>query len=90
MHDAAGDGVLDPPYRQLYRTTRLFPSLAEGPLPVDPGLCVDLAFIDAPSIVDWAIDQPASGPLFIPRPGTSELPHEHSLVMIPRTFRPLE
>ena len=89
-HDAAGDGVLDPPYRQLYRTTRLFPSLAEGPLPGRsrtarrPGVhrrAVNRRLGDRPARVRSALHS---------APGTSELPHEHSLVMIPRTFRPLE
>jgi hypothetical protein len=67
LHDVAGDGVLDSPFRVLYTTTRSFPSLPGGPLPVDPGLRLDIAYVDAPSIVDWAEVQPSSGPLVIPR-----------------------
>jgi hypothetical protein len=66
-HDAPGDGVLDGPFRKLYTTTRTFPALGPGPLPTDPGLRVDLAYVDAPSIVDWEPQQPTSGPLVIPR-----------------------
>jgi hypothetical protein len=67
LHDVAGDGVLDSPFRQLYSTTRTFPPLPAGPLPEDPGLRVDLAYVDAPSIIDWDPTQPSTGPLVIPR-----------------------
>jgi len=67
LHDVAGDGVLDTPFRELYRATRPFPALPSGPLPADPGLRVDLAYVDAASIVDWAPSQPATGPLVLPR-----------------------
>jgi len=67
LHDVAGDGVLDAPFRELYSTTRTFPPLPAGPLPADPGLRIDIAYVDAPSIIDWADTQPSSGPLVIPR-----------------------
>jgi hypothetical protein len=67
LHDVAGDGILDAPFRELYTTTRKFPPLPAGPLPIDPGLKVDIAYVDAPSIFDWATTQPSSGPLVIPR-----------------------
>jgi hypothetical protein len=67
LHDVAGDGVVSAPFRQLYTTTREFPPLPEGPTPTDPGLPVDIAYVDAPSIVDWAAIQPSTGPLVIPR-----------------------
>jgi len=66
-HDVAGGGVLSPPFRQLYTTTREFPALPPGPIPADPGLTLDLAYVDAPSIVDWSPAQPPDGPLLIPR-----------------------
>ena len=66
-HDVAGGGVLSPPFRQLYTTTRQFPALPPGPIPADPGLTLDLAYVDAPSIVDWNPTQPPDGPLVIPR-----------------------
>jgi hypothetical protein len=66
-HDVAGDGVLSAPFRQLYTTTREFPALPAGPIPADPGLTLDLAYVDAPSIVDWSPAQPPDGPLVIPR-----------------------
>jgi hypothetical protein len=67
LHDVAGDGVLDTPFRELYSTTRPFPPLPAGPLPQDPGLRIDIAYVDAPSIIDWAPKQPSNGPLVIPR-----------------------
>ncbi len=67
LHDIAGDGSVSPPFRRLYTTTREFPPLPAGPLPTDPGLQVDIAYVDAPSIVDWQTTQPSSGPLVIPR-----------------------
>ena len=67
LHDVAGDGVLDPPFRKLYTTTRTFPPLPGGPLPVDSGLTINIAYVDASSVVDWAVVQPSSGPLVIPR-----------------------
>jgi hypothetical protein len=66
-HDVAGAGTLDGPFRLLYTTTRKFPALPPGPVPVDPGLTLEIAYVDAPSIVDWAPTQPASGPLVVPR-----------------------
>jgi hypothetical protein len=66
-HDVAGGGVLSPPFRQLYSTTRKFPALPDGPIPTDPGLTLDLAYSDAPSIADWDPKQPPDGPLIIPR-----------------------
>jgi len=66
-HDIAGDDVLSPPFRQLYTTTRTFPALPAGPIPADPGLTLDVAYVNAPSIVDWSPTQPATGPLVIPR-----------------------
>lgn len=67
LHDIAGDGVLDTPFRELYSTTRSFPPLPPGPLPKDPGLSFEIAYVDAPSIIDWASMQPSTGPLVIPR-----------------------
>jgi len=67
LHDVAGDGLVSPPFRQLYTTTRDFPPLPAGPIPTDPGLRVDIAYVDAPSIIDWATNQPSTGPLVIPR-----------------------
>jgi hypothetical protein len=67
LHDIAGDGVILPPFRELYTTTRPFPPLPAGPIPVDPGLNIDIAYVDAPSIVDWNPIQPPTGPLVLPR-----------------------
>jgi hypothetical protein len=67
MHDVAGDGELDPPFRVVYRTERVLPALPAGPTPVDAGLALDLAYIDAASIETWAATQPSTGPLLVPR-----------------------
>jgi hypothetical protein len=67
IHDAAGDGELDPPFRVVYRTERTLPALPAGPTPVDPGLALDIAYVDAPSIEAWAKTQPSTGPLLVPR-----------------------
>jgi hypothetical protein len=67
IHDIAGDGTLDGPFRLIYTTTRLFPALPDGPVPADPGLPLEIAYVDAPSIVDWNATQPNFGPLVIPR-----------------------
>ena len=68
-HDIAGpDGALDGNYRVLYETRRSLPPLPAGPTPSDPGLTIDIAYVDAPSIVDWAPSGwPRTGPLVIPR-----------------------
>jgi hypothetical protein len=68
-HDVAGPaGTLDGTYRVLYSTERLLPALPTGPTPTDPGLTLDLAYVDAPSIVDWATSGwPTNGPLVVPK-----------------------
>jgi hypothetical protein len=54
-HDVAGpDGALDGNYRMLYQTRRILPPLPAGPTPSDSGLTIDIAYVDTPSIVDWA------------------------------------
>jgi hypothetical protein len=67
LHDVAGDGSIDGAFRSLYSTTRTFPPLPPGPTPTDPGLPLDIAYADAPSILDWNPTQPDTGPLVIPR-----------------------
>jgi len=67
IHDVSGDGTISPPFRELYTTTRDFPLLPAGPIPNDPGLQIDIAYVDAPSIVDWNPTQPSTGPLVLPR-----------------------
>jgi hypothetical protein len=67
LHDVAGDGFVSPPFRELYTTTREFPPLPPGPIPIDPELTIDIAYADAPSIVDWNTTQPTIGPLVLPR-----------------------
>ena len=67
IHDVAGDGELDAPYRVVYRTRRPMPALPAGPTPDDPGLALPIAYVDAPDITLWATTQPGSGPLLIPR-----------------------
>jgi hypothetical protein len=73
-HDVAGPaGMLDGTYRVLYTTTRQLPPLAAGPTPTDPGLTIDLAYVDAASVVDWSYGGPGeppwptTGPLVVPR-----------------------
>jgi len=68
-HDGAGpQHPMDGTYRVLFTTERRLPALPPGPTPVDPGLEIDLAFVDAPSIVDWATTGwPDNGPLVVPR-----------------------
>jgi hypothetical protein len=68
-HDIAGPGgALDGAYRVLYETERAFPALPPSPTPADPGLAIAIAYVDAPSVVDWAPDGwPDTGPLVIPR-----------------------
>ena len=77
-HDVAGpDGALDGNYRVLYQTQRILPPLPAGPTPSDPGLTIDIAYVDAPSIVDWAPSGwPASGPLVVPRARDVQLKFE--------------
>jgi hypothetical protein len=67
IHDVAGDGELDPPFRVLYRTERTFAALPAGATPSDAGLTLDVAYVDAPDITLWAVTQPGSGPLLVPR-----------------------
>ncbi len=69
-HDIAGPGeeALDGTFRVLYETERAFPALPPGPTPDDPGLSIDIAYVDAPSILDWSPDGwPDTGALVIPR-----------------------
>lgn len=68
-HDIAGpDGALDGNYRVLYKTRRSLLPLPAGPTPSDPGLTIDIAYVDAPSIADWAPSgRPTTGPLVMPR-----------------------
>jgi hypothetical protein len=52
-HDITGPGgTLDGNYHVLYETERAFPVLPPGPTPADPGLTIDIAYVDAPSILD--------------------------------------
>jgi len=67
LHDVAGGGELDPPFRVVYRTNRSFPDLPPGPTPVDPGLTLDIAYVDALSVENWESVQSSTGPLLIPR-----------------------
>jgi len=51
--------------------------LPAGPTPADPGLLIQIAYVDAPSILDWAPDGwPTSGPLVVPRARDVELRFE--------------
>ena len=70
IHDVAGDGELDPPYRVVYRTERTFPALPPGATPVDAGLTLDIAYVDAPDVTLWATTQPSNGPLYPARSET--------------------
>jgi hypothetical protein len=77
-HDVAGPGgTLDGTYRVLYATERALPPLPAGATPTDAGLTIDIAYVDAPSVVDWATSGwPASGPLVIPRARDVQLKFE--------------
>ncbi len=69
IYDVAGEGLgaLDPPFRVLYTTTRPMPALSGSPIPTDSGLTIDMAYVDAPTILNWDASQASSGPLCIPR-----------------------
>src|SRR5260370_37851403 len=43
------------------------PALPAGPTPVDAGLALAIAYVDARSVANWATAQPSTGPLLIPR-----------------------
>ena len=68
-HDIAGPGgELDGGDRVVYQTERELPALPPGPTPSDAGLEIELAYVDAPSILEWAPGGwPSSGPLVVPR-----------------------
>jgi hypothetical protein len=65
LHDT---GTSNGTFAPLYTTTRTL-SAVTGiiPSPTDPGTRIDLTYIDATTIVGWAPEQPATGPLLIPR-----------------------
>jgi hypothetical protein len=68
-HDIAGpDGTLDGTFRVIYQTERALLPLSDEPIASDPGLSIDLAYVDAASINDWAPNGwPSVGPLVVPR-----------------------
>lgn len=78
QHDIAGpSGTLDGTYRVLFETVRTLPALPPGPTPADPGLSIDIAYVEAPSIVDWAsAGWPSTGALVIPRARNVQLRFE--------------
>ncbi|HET7487727.1 MAG TPA: hypothetical protein VFJ85_07340 [Acidimicrobiales bacterium] len=94
-HDAAGPGsTLDGTFRVLYTTTRDLPPLPPGPTPADPGLTVDLAYVDAASVDTWSPGGPGdppwptTGPLVVPRARTVHLRVEPVLRPQPGYYGP--
>jgi hypothetical protein len=56
------------PFVTLYTTTRPLAAVTgTAPNLIDPGTSIPLTYIDATTIVGWLPQQPATGPLLIPR-----------------------